>query len=212
MHLQHASKQILQALETANRILAMDPSCIEAHKMKTLLLMIGSSNFNESAITFKKLALELEKSENMNAKLFIKTAEFFGNLCCRNKNILKECLKLAEKGAQLEPGNADFMADMGHQYVLLGKYKEASKCYKNCTKLDDSSVVGLAGLTLCQILSGKKNEQVKQQVDFLKEVESDDPSAEVYLMCAKISVVPEDAAQALVQGTDKYTIVGIPVE
>lgn len=199
MKLQLSTRDWEQALETSNRILTIDNNAIEAHRMKTLVIICREGNFNEGAINLKKLMAEIEKSESKNAKIFMDVAHLFASVCCRNSLILQETLRFAERAAQLEPGNADFLAELGYQHLMQGKLKEATRCFKNTTKLDDSSITGLTGLTLCQILSGGVNEQVKQQVEFLREIQSDDPSAELLFMSAMLSISPLDAAMALRQ-------------
>lgn len=197
MKLQLGTRDWEQAFETCNRVLTMDNSSIDGHKVKTLIILCKDGNFNEGAISLKKLLNEVDKSEAKNAAVFIDAASLFASVCCRNELILQETVHFAERAAQLEPGNAAFMAELGFQFLKQGKVKEAARCFKNTTKLDDSSVIGLTGMTFCQILTTGVNEQIKQQVDFLREVQNDDPSAELLLMQAKLSVSVADALDAL---------------
>lgn len=45
----------------------------------------------------------------------------------------------------LDTANAEYVTEIGYQLLLQGKPKEAMRCYRNATQIDDSSVAALTG-------------------------------------------------------------------
>ncbi|KAK6629913.1 hypothetical protein RUM43_003734 [Polyplax serrata] len=187
MKIQLVSSDWEQALEIANRILSHDSNCIEGHKIKTLAFMCKDGNFDEATLSLKQLYNAIGKLEKKNGRIYCENAQLFSYLSGKNLKILQETYLFAEKAAQLEPSNPDFLTELGYQNLMQGNIKEAFKFFKSATKLDESSISGLTGLTLCQIEEGGVSEQIKQQVEFLREIQSEQPRAELLLMSAKLT-------------------------
>lgn len=184
-----------QALETANRILSADPHCLEALKIKVLTVICREGNYDEASLSLRRFYSEMEKSEPKNAELFVDSAQLFSRVCGRNGTILSETYRFAEKAAQLDPTSADLMTELGYQCLLQGKMKEAARLYRSATKVDDSSIVALAGLTLCQLTESGATDQTRQQVEFLQEVQGSQPTPDLLLMSARLA--PGDVDKAL---------------
>ena len=199
MKIQLVSNDWDLTVEVANRILLIDKNCIEAHKMKTLALICKKGNFTEAAYSLKQLYNEIGKSEKKNGKLYFTNAQLFSYISEKNPNILHETYSFAEKAAQIEPSNSDFLTELGYQNLLQKNLKEAVKFFKNSTKLDESSVSALTGLTLCQIEEGGLDDQIKQQVEFLREIQNEQQSSELLLMSAKLANTPGEAISYLNQ-------------
>jgi tetratricopeptide repeat protein 21B len=66
-----------QAIETASRILAADPSCLEALKLKVLTLTCREGNYEEASLSLRRLYTEMEKSEPKHADLFAENARLW---------------------------------------------------------------------------------------------------------------------------------------
>lgn len=175
-----------QAIETANRILTADQHCLEALKVKVLALICRDGNYEEASLSLRRFYSEMEKSESKNAELFVESAQLFSRVCGRNEAILTETYHFAERAAQLDPTSADFMTELGYQCLLQGRIKDALRLYRSATKVDDSSVAALSGLTLCQLSESGVNDQVRQQVEFLREVEGSQPTPSLLLMSARL--------------------------
>lgn len=184
-----------QAVETASRILAADPHCLEALKLRVLVLTCREGNYEEASLSLRHFYSEMEKSEPKNADLFVENAQLFSRVCGRNEAILAETYRFAERAAQLDPTSADFMTELGYQCLLQGKQKEAVRLYRSATKVDDSSVSALLGLTLCQLSESGANDQVRQQVEFLREVEGSQSTPRLLLMSARL--ISGDAEKAV---------------
>jgi len=137
----------------------------------------------------------MEKFEPKNCELFVDSAQIFSWLCGRNEAILAETYRCAERAILLDPTSADHMTELDFQCLLQGRIKEAMRIYHSATKVDDSSVSALFGLTLCQLNESGVNDQVCQQVEFLQEVEGSQPTSYLLLMSARI--VSGDAEKAV---------------
>jgi len=69
------------------------------------------------------------------------------------------------------------------------------RLYRSATKEDNSSVSALSVLTLCQLNETGVNDQVRQQVAFLQEVERSQSPPYLLLMSARI--ISGDAEKAI---------------
>ncbi|KAF4532151.1 hypothetical protein B566_EDAN015302, partial [Ephemera danica] len=174
-----------QALEFANRIQNLNANSIEASKIKVLKALCLDGNFEEANANIRKLRLDIEKTENKNARIFYDCAKLVSRICCRNAAILDEIRVLAEKATQLSPMNSDYVTELAHITLLQGKVKDAIRLYKSAVKLDNSSLTALCGLTYCQLLENL-TEGVKQQIELLKELQNTNASAMLLYMCALI--------------------------
>nr|CAD7199018.1 unnamed protein product [Timema douglasi] len=192
---QLALMDIDQAVETANRILSGEPHCVEALKVKVLVVICRDGNYEEGALSLRRFFTELETNEPKNAELFAENAKLFSRICGRNHSILAETYRLAEKAAQLDSSCPDLLTELGYQCLLQGRVKEATRFYRNASKMDDSSVVSLSGLTQCQLSEGGNIDQARQQVEFLREVQGSQPSPDLLLMSTQL--VSGDMNQAL---------------
>lgn len=52
---------------------------------------------------------------------------------------------MASKAAKVDSSSAEYLTEVGYQCLLQGRNKEATRYYKNATKLDESSVAALTG-------------------------------------------------------------------
>ncbi|XP_069186237.1 tetratricopeptide repeat protein 21B isoform X2 [Procambarus clarkii] len=159
-----------QCLESANRVLGMDSHNVEALKYKTLYSLCRQGNYEDAAQGLRNLYSEMDRSEPNNASLFVHMAQLFSRLCGRNRLVLEETFMMASKAAKVDTGSAEYLTEVGYQCLLQGRNKEATKFYKNATKLDESSVAALTGIISCQLLDGQVD-IAEQQLEFLKEVQ-----------------------------------------
>ena len=52
---------------------------------------------------------------------------------------------MASRAAKVDTSCAEYLTEVGYQCLLLARVKEATKFYRNATKLDESSVAALTG-------------------------------------------------------------------
>lgn len=157
--------------ETAARIINLEPTNIDALCIKALGLICHEGNNDTGLIYLKQLYSALAKNEPTNGDLYLYYAQLFSRTCNRNEDILNCTMLFAEKAYQLSPMTTDYLTELGFQSILLGRYKEAVKHFRAATKVDDSSLQALCGLTMCQMAESGISEQVKQQIEFLSELQ-----------------------------------------
>lgn len=192
------------SVETAARILNLETTNIEALRIKTLVLICRDGNYKAGLATLQYLYSAMTKVEPINCDLYLQIAQLFSRVCGRNPEILECTLAFVEKASQMSPGNADYITEMGYHSILMGRYKEATKYFRSATKLDDSSILALCGLTLCQIAESGPNEQVQQQVEFLNELLGTAKNPLILFMSAKIEQKnPDKAISLLVQACEQ---------
>lgn len=186
MHTQLASWNWDYAKETAVRILNLEPSNIDALCIKTLGLICHLGKYEAGAISLKQLYSALTKIEPTNADLYLHMARLFSRVCGRIADILNCTILFAEKASQLSPANTEYITELGYQSIMLNRHKEAVKYFRSAIKLDDSSLEALCGLTLCQMAESGATDQVKQQIEFLNEIQGTQKSPQLLFMSAKI--------------------------
>lgn len=192
------------SLETAHRILNLEPTNIEALRVRCLVVICRDGNYSDGAAGLQVLFKAVEKSEPTNTELYLQISQLFSRVCGRNILILDETNKFAEKAVQLSPGNADYLTEMGYHSVYFGKYKEATKYFRSATKLDDSSIYALCGLTLCQLIESGPCEQVSQQIEFLTEIQG--PNKIPLLLWMSAKMIQNNSDQAIAQLTQSCEI------
>lgn len=186
-----------QSEDTAARILNLEPFNIDALCIKSLGLICHMGKYEAGSISLKQLYSALTKTEPSNAELFLHMAILFSRTCGRYAEILN-CTKLfAEKATQICPTNTAYITELGYQFIMLQRYKEAVKYFRSAIKLDDSSLEALCGLTLCQMSDTGTTDQVKQQIEFLSEIEGTNKSPQLLFMSAKVTENNIDRAVSL---------------
>ncbi|XP_031631527.1 tetratricopeptide repeat protein 21B-like [Contarinia nasturtii] len=185
MKIQLASWNWENAKETSARILNLEPNNIEALCIKTLGIICHEGKAETGLIYLKQLYSALAKCEPTNADLHLYFAQLFSRNCSRNEDILNCTMLFAEKAYQLSPLKAEYLTELGFQSILQGHYKEAVKHFRAATKVDDSSLQALCGLTVCQMAESGVSEQVKQQIEFLCEIQGTTKNPLLLYMSAK---------------------------
>lgn len=171
---QLAMKDWEQVLETANRILILDPNNLDAIKAHCVIALCKDGEYNESLNHLQLFLRNLILAEAKNVDLLVKNIKLFSCIACENENILMELCKITEKMLQQNSNCGELMVELGNLYVLLGKTKEAEYWYRNNVRIEESSFPALIGLAHCQLLDNSANARVlaRQQIDFLMEIQS----------------------------------------
>lgn len=199
------------AFETALRIINLESTNISALRIKAMLLICREGKMKIGLQTLQQLFLAIEKIESNNLKLLLQTCQLFSRICGRNYEILNFLYKQLEKNLQITTlssggSNAEFITEMGYINILMGNYKEATKCFRSATKVDDSSIYALCGLTLCQMAENginTENKQVQQQIEFLNEIQGGVNKIPLLLyMTAKITENSDKAISYLIEACE----------
>ncbi|XP_058454312.1 tetratricopeptide repeat protein 21B-like [Malaya genurostris] len=111
----------------------------------------------------------------------------------------------AEKAHKIAPTNPDYITELGYQCILMQKYKEATKWFKTTSKIDNTSLYALCGLTLCQVMDTGVSEQVLQQIEFLSEIQGENKMPLLLSISSKIHQDdPEKAMQFLIEASEYH--------
>ncbi|RZF44920.1 hypothetical protein LSTR_LSTR013786 [Laodelphax striatellus] len=155
----------------------------------------------EGALGVNRLAAILEQQEPTAHELSAATVQLFAAVCGdRSAAILSETFRLAERTLAMAPHLPASLILIAKQHFLAGRYPEASKYYRSATKVDDSSVEALTGLTIVQMAQNGPTVQVQQQVEFLVEVGSGSRAslvAETELLLLRALCATSDASAFL---------------
>lgn len=195
MKTQLASWNWDHCIETSVRILNLEPTNIEALRIKILALICRDGNYEAAVKQLHHLYTALCKVEPTNCELFLSVAQLFSRVCGRHPTVLECTAMFVDKASQMASSNVEYLTEMGYHAVLMGRHKEATKYFRAATKLDDSSIVALCGLTLCQMADSGATEQVVQQIEFLNEIQGATKNALLLYMSARI--VQSDADKAI---------------
>ncbi|KAK9754892.1 Tetratricopeptide repeat [Popillia japonica] len=175
-----------QANEIINRILDIDPNNLRAMIINILILICRHGKYEEAAVSIKRLLMEMYEQEPKNALLYFETAILFSRVCNKNIFILSETFKLVEKALSIKPNFTDYIIELGNQALLQGEFKEATHYFKSVIKMDDSSVNALMGLMLCEFGDKKRRDHIKDQVEFLLELQENHIPPLLLLMKARL--------------------------
>ena len=202
MRNQLATKDWEQVMETANRILAIEPNSIDSMKAKAIVTICRDGDSASGLKMVQTLFRNLMVAEPMNVEILLDNIQLFSRITNRDIGILSELSRITEKivddGGKI---NAGPMIELGNLYVLMGKLAEAEHWYRSAVRIDESSFAALTGLANCQVLDTRNPSSMdlaRQQLDFLMELESNSLDPRLLLMSAKLLVdEPNKALAAL---------------
>ncbi|KAJ8937364.1 hypothetical protein NQ314_011910 [Rhamnusium bicolor] len=197
LRIQLAALEWDQAIETIHRINGSDSKNFYTRKLFIIILICRSANYEEAVIEIKKFIQLLETSESGNVHLMLETAQLFSRICSKNSEILLETKRMLDLAVQNNPENAEVVVELGYQALLGGKTKEALRCFRSATRIDDTSLTALLGLSLCELRENGNSEQLQKQVQFLLEMKDAQDSLLLHFIQAKISDTSEEALKYL---------------
>lgn len=195
-----------QSFETSFRILSLESQSIDALRIKTIVLLCRDGKIDDAADALSCLYKALERYEPSNSEIYYDIAQLFSRCCGRNVKILAETYRFAEKSNTLAPANSNYLTELGFQCVLLKQYKNATKFFRNATKIDDNSIQALCGLTMCQLYESGFSTQVTQQIEFLSEIQGTTNKSPLLLfLSAKIlNDKPKQAIALLIEASEVH--------
>ncbi|RZC41543.1 tetratricopeptide repeat protein 21B-like [Asbolus verrucosus] len=202
MKIQFALQDWEQTLETMNRIINENFDNLDAMKVNIIMLLCRDANYEEAVSCIKKYVAEIESQEHKNGKLLLENAQLFSKICGRHAEVLNETYRMVETAVQINSEDVECIVELGRQCLLAGRIKDAQKSYKTATKIDETSLKALMGLTLCELSENGKSDQIKKQVDFLLELEEAQNSSYLYLIRAKICGNSDEALIFLKKASD----------
>jgi len=133
-----------QAQDIANRILH-NAENLEAHRFKILYLLCKEGNIESTRKLLEEFLYLCKKHEPHNSKYFVENGRLFSQLASFSPPIMTEAMKFIKYATELQIDNAEFVAEIGRIYLLMGKTKEAHQEFKLATDMDNTSIAALYG-------------------------------------------------------------------
>ncbi|CAH2991716.1 unnamed protein product [Chilo suppressalis] len=174
--------------DTMERISAIEPENIEAHKIKIFLTLCKNSDYIEAADQLNKLFSILENEETHNGYQFYTVTQIFSRICGRSSAVLSQVYRCAQYASEMYSNNVEYLSEVGYQCILQGKYKDSLNFFKAASKIDSNSITALCGLTLCQMFENGPTDQIAQQVELLFEMQGNNKLPILYLLSAQLNV------------------------
>lgn len=175
MHNQLANKDWDEAINTAERIISIEPNSVDALKARAVVTICRVGDLVSGLKNVQTFFRNLIIAEPNNFDLILDCVQFFSRVSNRDFGILSELLRITEKLVnQNEKKLPRMMVELGNLYVLAGRIPEAERSYRDAVRLDESSFTALTGLANCQVIEIPANPTsinlARQQIDFLKEL------------------------------------------
>nr|XP_049694551.1 tetratricopeptide repeat protein 21B [Helicoverpa armigera]XP_049694552.1 tetratricopeptide repeat protein 21B [Helicoverpa armigera] len=170
--------------DTLERIFLLDPDNVEALKVRIFIALCKNADYIEAADQLNKFFTVLENEESHNAYQFYNTTQIFSRVCSRSSTVLSQVYRFAQYASEMNPGNVDYLSEVGYQCILQGKYKDALSFFKAASKLDSNSITALCGLTLCQMNENGPTEQI----ELLFEMQGNNKLPVLYHLSAQLNL------------------------
>lgn len=125
-----------------------------------------------------ELLQSMKLNEAKNAELYYNISRLFARYCGREQTILKRTLQILETSIMLQPENAAYHAEIGHQQFLTGDFTTAFLTFQKAATFDDNYLMPLYGMIHCRIRQDMVDD-AQHQLEFLAEIsESQGKTAE----------------------------------
>ncbi|XP_032597626.1 tetratricopeptide repeat protein 21B isoform X2 [Drosophila grimshawi] len=198
------------SLDTAIRVINMEPFNVAALRTKGLLHIVRESNLKAGTSTLQQLLISIERIEPGNHTLLIEICQLFSRICSRNLELLQLTLRCVEKVIDQNPGNVSLLTELGHQKLLLNNVADAEVAFRAACNIDSSNFDALCGLTLCKLKTLGDVEsmpQIRQQLAYLTQLTDNKPEPMVMYMSALLNEPKEpqsSSVQLLVKAADLH--------
>ncbi|XP_077563092.1 tetratricopeptide repeat protein 21B-like isoform X2 [Haemaphysalis longicornis] len=197
-----------QMVDSCNRCLSQDSKCVDALLHIILNHICKNGDYKEASDRLSELVSLIDEVEPTNGVLYTRTAQLLSRICSRQDSILMHTQALVEKACALQPGNADYLAELGYQCILQNKTKEAARHYRAALKADEGSIAALNGIIWCQLLENQYD-VANQQLELLKEIHKTSTMPPEFLyLCAlctqKLQEKPDEILHYLGQCVDNH--------
>ncbi|XP_026737258.1 tetratricopeptide repeat protein 21B-like [Trichoplusia ni] len=180
--------------DTMERIFLLEPENVEALKIKIFIALCKNADYIEAADQLNKFFGVLENEETHNGFQFYNTTQIYSRVCGRSSAVLSQVYRFSQYASEMNPGNVDYLSEVGYQCILQGKYKDALSFFKAASKLDSNSITALCGLTLCQMYENGPTEQIAQQIELLFEMQGSTKLPVLYHLSAQLNLKNSSSA------------------
>lgn len=184
------------AVSTAERCLAIDRHCIDAHRVLILNQLCRVGNGGRAASALGNLIDAVNTTEPKNHWLFYKCSLAPTRLAGGDHRVLMQTRELIDRAIDLCPANADYINELAYHLVINAEYEAAAKQYKEAMSLDSSNVKSLYGQIRIQLETDKLDD-ARNQLDFLKEIQSSNIGDPVELSYLSALMASKQRTQAV---------------
>lgn len=164
-----------QAIDMANRILAMEPNCVPALQVNVARLgrfrwfsddcdrflsgflqmcilheICVKGNYNVVNDT-ERLMAEMIRQEPRSWSLHVEFGTLLARVCGHTTSVLRQSIGFVKEALKLNPESIPVNLELAYQYLLCKHYQDAVAVYKKVAKLDNSVTEALIGLTKCRL-------------------------------------------------------------
>lgn len=190
MEIQFAALDLDLSLDTAIRVINMEPFNITALRTKGVLHIVRESNAKAGTATLQQLLSSVECVEPANYTLLLEICRLFSRICTRHAETLKLTQACIEKLNEQDPGNVDLLTELGYQKLLQDKITDAETSFRSACNIDSSNFNALCGLTLCKLKSNSdadSRQQIRQQLAYLSKLSDYRPEPMIAYMTALLA-------------------------
>lgn len=190
MEMQFAALDLDHSLDTAIRVINMEPFNMSALRTKAVLHMVHESDLKSGTSTLQQLLSSIEGIEPANYKLLLETCQLFSRICTRNVQTLQLTQEYIEKVNEQNPGNVDLITELGYQKLLQDKVADAEISFRSACNVDSTNFNALCGLTLCKLKSTSdvdNRQQIRQQLAYLTKLSDYRPEPMIAYMTAYLA-------------------------
>ncbi|KAI2804077.1 Tetratricopeptide repeat protein 21B [Blomia tropicalis] len=145
-------KEFEQLVDTAFRALVLDKHTIEPQRYLTIYYLAWDCNEDSGVSRLQDLISALELRESKNGYLYYESSKLISRLAFRNHNILLHSFSLIERAVFLDPTNIDYICEQATQCILLKRYQDAERHYRNASKMDPTHIKPMTGLLKAQLM------------------------------------------------------------
>ncbi|CAH0729262.1 unnamed protein product, partial [Brenthis ino] len=199
---QFATQKWDAVYDAIERVLSLEPTNIEALKLKIFIALCKNSDYIEAVDQLNKFFTVLQEEETSNGFLFFDTAQLFSKICGRSSAVLSQVFRFAQYASEMYSNNVDYLSEVGYQCILQGKYKDSLNFFKAASKIDSNSITALCGLTLCQMFENGPVDQIAQQIELLYEMQGNQKFPILYLLSAQLNSKNSNAVSFLNKAID----------
>ena len=158
-----------QALESITAVMVRDKKNVEALRIYLFYLLARENDPELVSEKFDELIAALKATEGRNADLFYNISRLFARFCGRREYVLTKTMEMLNIAVSLQPENAVYMCELGHQMSMGGDWNNAYATFQQATALDESFWLPLYGMIYCRIKQEMMDDAV-QQLEFLAEI------------------------------------------
>ena len=171
-----------QAADIVQKILKSDPYDVQALMVMCLYLLAEDSKQSTVAVSnLRELHRALEAKEPRTHKLYAFASKTLARLAVA-PGLLSHTMALINKACELQPSNADYIAEKAYQLSLAGEWAKSLETFRQVLQIDDGNLGALHGIIRTQIMLGRLDD-ADQQLEFLNQMQIAERPAELcYLM------------------------------